>query len=94
MFSILAFAGVVFRSELVLLYTPIFLSALFTNKLGPFPSAPARIIGFSIFWALAGLLLTVGVDSILWRRVVWPEGEVLYYNTVLNKSHEWGTSPW
>jgi alpha-1,6-mannosyltransferase len=76
------------RFELILLFGPIFIIPLIERKL---PLAKAVTTG--ILTLAFTLAITVPIDSILWQRWVWPEGEVIYFNVIENKSHNYGTLP-
>jgi hypothetical protein len=32
------------------------------------------------------------LDSLMWKHWIWPELHVLWFNSVLNRSSEWGVS--
>lgn len=49
-----------------------------------------RCIMYSVLSGAVCLVWTITMDTIFWRRTLWPEGEVLWYNTIENKSHNWG----
>eukprot|EP00298_Acanthocystis_sp_HF-20_P011231 c19290_g1_i1.p1 GENE.c19290_g1_i1~~c19290_g1_i1.p1 ORF type:complete len:658 (+),score=202.39 c19290_g1_i1:125-2098(+) len=91
--SFLAFAAVVFRGELCLLAFPMLICELFITKSMKWNFLPSVLFS-SLSTALAGIMLSISIDSVLWGRLVWPEGDVLWYNIYQNKSHNWGVMPW
>ena len=78
----------VFRSELAILLGMLLLYSLYSG-ITSFKTA----VKWSLVGGVLALSCTLPVDSFFWRRWLWPEGEVLWYNAVLNKSSQWGTSP-
>ena len=87
--ALIVFGTAVFRCDLLLLLGPMGLSWIFHRELS-IPTA----LKVGILTGMASLLITTPLDSILWQRPIWPEGEVFYFNTILGKSKEWGLSPW
>ncbi|CCI40877.1 unnamed protein product [Albugo candida] len=82
------FTTIIFRSDTSFLFAPILLNLLVTNAISFW-----KTIQHGLIASFIALFVTISVDSYYWNRWVWPEGEVLWYNTVQNKSHEWGTMP-
>lgn len=98
--QIIAVGAVTLRCDLVVLLAPLALHCL---ARGHVPFWRTLLLGLGVS-ALA-LAVTVGVDSFFWRPSgtgllqgprswLWPEGAVLFFNTLENKSSLWGTQPW
>ncbi|TKY68884.1 Dol-P-Man:Man(7)GlcNAc(2)-PP-Dol alpha-1,6-mannosyltransferase [Spatholobus suberectus] len=83
----LIFATTVFRCDMLLLLCSIGLQLLLVHKKISVWGALKHCTGMALFC----IGLTILVDSIMWKRLSWPEFEVFWFNSVLNKSSEWGT---
>lgn len=81
----------VFRCDLILLLLTVGLSWLWQRQL-----TVRQALRIGVATGIVILCVTVPIDSLLWQQVtlVWPEGQVFYYNTLLNKSSDWGVSAW
>ncbi|KAF2074382.1 hypothetical protein CYY_004316 [Polysphondylium violaceum] len=88
MVALLTVAIFVFRSEVMILAGPIVLTVLIQRQL-----KFADFVGVGILSAVFAVGVSVTVDSYFWKQWLYPEGEVFLFNTVENKSSEWGTSP-
>lgn len=87
---LLTVAGVVFRSEIAILLSMETLVLLVQQR----ASLTKEVIPAGVAGAVIGLLVTVTVDSFFWQQFpIWPEWTGFYYNTILGKSADWGTSP-
>ncbi|TYG57969.1 hypothetical protein ES288_D08G184700v1 [Gossypium darwinii] len=82
----LVFATTIFRCDIVLLLCPLGLELLLTKSISFW-----RAFKCCTVTTLLCIGLTVLVDSIMWKRFLWPEFEVFWFNSVLNRSSEWGT---
>jgi alpha-1,6-mannosyltransferase len=73
----------------MILYGPIILyEGFLRQRLGP---------KFIILWSLKITCLSIAItflfDSWFWKKWVWPELYVWYFNVILNQSSLWGKSP-
>lgn len=87
--SCIVFATAIFRCDVLLLLASVGLSWLIRRRL-----TIVQALSVGVLTGILSLFLTVPIDSLLWQRLLWPEGEVFYFNTILGKSSDWGTSPW
>jgi len=87
--GVLTTATVIFRCDMLVILGPLLLQLLSYKEILLF-----RTIRVGITTGLISLGVTVAIDSIFWDNMVWPEGVVLFFNTVQNKSSEWGVMPW
>lgn len=82
-------ATVFFRCDVAVLLVPVCLIMLHKRQIGL-----GNLFMVGLTTGLVGIAVSVAIDSIFWGRLVWPEGVVLLFNTVENKSSQWGVEAW
>ncbi|KAH0913755.1 LOW QUALITY PROTEIN: hypothetical protein HID58_037076 [Brassica napus] len=83
--NFLIFATVIFRCDVILLLGPIALEFLLTRSI-----SFLKTLKYCVGTAVVAAGLTISVDSIMWKKFVWPEFEVFWFNSILNRSSDWG----
>ena len=87
--SVLTAVTVVFRCDMLILLMPMTLQIIIMQEK---PFASVAITG--IMTGFFALVASIAIDSFFWQRWLWPEGIVLFFNTVENRSSDWGVMPW
>ena len=73
-------AAIVFRCDAIILVGMVGIHMLWSRQVGV-----VRGLCYGACAVVCSLLVSVLVDSYFWQRWLWPEGEVLWFNTALNK---------
>ena len=87
--ALLAATTALLRCDVLLLAGVLGLQMLATRAVGVREAMATALMAGG-----AAATASVLVDSYFWRRPLWPEGAVFWFNTAENRSAEWGTSPW
>ncbi|XP_026443749.1 dol-P-Man:Man(7)GlcNAc(2)-PP-Dol alpha-1,6-mannosyltransferase-like [Papaver somniferum] len=82
----LIFAAIIFRCDMVLLLGPVGLELLLSRSISIWEAFKCCIC-----FTLLCMGFTMLVDTVMWQHFLWPEFEVFWFNSVLNRSSEWGT---
>lgn len=95
----LAGATALFRCDVIVLALPLLLLLLLRRHL-----KLSQLLLLGALFGGTGIVVSVLLDSYFWRAgreekssafpLLWPEGVVLFFNAVENRSIEWGASPW
>lgn len=86
--QLLALSTIVFRCDTVILAIPIIFQTLAFRQVSVF-----GILTHCVPICVLATMATVYIDSYFWGYTVWPELSVLLFNSVENRSSEWGTLP-
>ena len=84
----LVFTAAIFRCDMLLLLFTVGLAMLVRRDL-----TVSEAVLTGAITGVVSLAVTVPLDSVMWGRPIWPEFEVWYFNTVDNRSSEWGEQP-
>lgn len=76
----------VFRCDVAPLLALVGLQLLWTGRL-----SAARGLTVGVVALCGCVMFTAPLDSLLWRRPLWPESEVFWFNVVLNRYRSPGT---
>lgn len=87
--TVLAFAGLVVRCDTILIVIPMGILMVFVERI-----RIVKAVAVSVVASLSSIAASLAIDSWFWGRWCWPEMEVLLFNTIQNRSGDWGVSPW